>query len=61
MSGLDEIKTKIAATERKLKKADEDGASEAMLVSLQGMLVSLLNILTEHLKKENLLLASSGN
>jgi hypothetical protein len=61
MSELDEIKTKIVESERKLKKAEEDGASEARLVGLQAMLTSLLNILNEHLKKENLLLAGSGN
>jgi hypothetical protein len=38
MSESDEIKTKIADTERKLKEAEDDGASEARLVSLEARL-----------------------
>lgn len=51
MTELDEIKKDIAKTKAKLKKAEEDGENEAMLISL----------LTEQQKTFNLLLAGSGD
>ena len=54
MTELDEIKKDIADTKAELKKAKENGASEAMLISLQ-------NTLTEQQKEKNLLLAGSGD
>ena len=54
MTELDEIKKDIADTKAKLKKAEEDGASEAMLISLQ-------NIWIEQQKEKNLLLAAAGD
>ncbi|RYG94625.1 hypothetical protein EON65_57205 [archaeon] len=51
MSDLEQIKAKIAVTEAKLKKAEEDGDRDLIL--------ALQNTLTEQQKTLNILLASS--
>jgi len=53
MSELADIKKDIAETKAKIKKAEDEGKSEAYLISLQ-------TTLSEQQKKENILLASQG-
>jgi hypothetical protein len=57
MSELDEIKTQIAETEKKLKEAEEEVKTSGDSTRRDR----LESILLEQQKKENLLLVGSGN
>ncbi len=53
MTELAEIKRRITETEGRIKKGEDDGKSEAYIISLQTTLAELQ-------KKENILLSSQG-
>ena len=56
MSEIEQIKTKIADTEAKLKKAEDEG-KESLILAYSANLTSLNNLLAEQQKEKNILLS----